>query len=681
MMADLALFYALQGVVDIIVQPLLGRSVGLSRSRSRLVYNPPRDPMSLLDARDLAKSYGAHDIFQDVSISVAHQARIGLVGPNGVGKTTLLRLLAGIEQPDQGSLHRARGLDIGYLPQESTTSARLERDMDTPLWESTLAAFSGLLEMEARLAQLETAMADPHEAESAMARYGPLQETFERDGGYTFRSEAKRVLSGLGFTREEFQRPLRDLSGGERTRALLARLMLQDPDLLLLDEPTNHLDLEAVAWLESWIGDWPGAVLVVSHDRYFLDQVVDHVIDLSATRTDVYRGNYSAYVAQREERRAFNTAQYESQQEFVAREQAYIRKNIAGQNTRQAQGRRKRLERFLRDDAVGRPQSERTMHMGFEGVDRSGDLVLRTHDLVIRHLDGDRPLFEVPDLILHRGECAALIGPNGAGKTTFLKTLLGNLDPWQGEAKLGESVDVAYFAQAHEGLNLDRTVLRSFMDAAPELSTAEARDRLARFLFTGDMVDAPIRSLSGGERGRLVLARLAQQEANLLLLDEPTNHLDLPSQEVLQAALDTFPGTVLLVSHDRYLIDALATQVWAVSPRENRLSVHRGDYHSYLESQRAAQLGADQAAGRPPTRSKKPAANHKPLTGDRRLEEVEALVDGLEAELSQLVRKIEAAGTDRDEVSRLSEAYAELKVRLDAELAVWERLVRSDRGA
>jgi len=678
-MADLALFYALQGVVDIIVQPLFGRNAGPGRMRRPLVYNPPRDPMSLLDARNLAKSYGAHDIFHGVSLSIPHQARMGLVGPNGVGKTTLLRLLAGIERPDDGSLHRARGLDIGSLPQESSDSVRPAHELDTSLWDSTLAAFSGMLDMEGRLAALESDMADPHQAESAMARYGPLQETFERKGGYTFRAEAKRVLSGLGFSREEFKRLLGELSGGERTRALLARLLLQDPDLLLLDEPTNHLDLEAIAWLEGWISDWPGAVLVVSHDRYFLDRVVDHVVELSASGADIYRGNYSAYAAQRDDRRSHQAAEYEAQQEFVAREQAYIRKNIAGQNARQAQGRRKRLERFLKDDAIDRPRDQRTMHMGFEGVDRSGDLVVRTSNLVIRHPDGDRPLFEVPDMILHRGECAALIGPNGAGKTTFLKTLLGDLPSWQGEARLGDSVDVAYFAQAHEGLDLDQSVLQSFRDVSQGLSTGQARDRLAQFLFTGEMVDMPIRSLSGGERGRLVLARLAQREANLLLLDEPTNHLDLPSQEILQAALVAFPGTVLLVSHDRYLIDALATQVWALSPRENRLSVHRGDYQSFLESRRLAETRAQRGENTPRTESK--AKPHKGTPRPESLEDVESRVDGLEVELSDLAKAIEAAGTDREQVARLGEAYADLKEVLDAELAIWERLVRADRGA
>jgi ATP-binding cassette subfamily F protein 3 len=637
--------------------------------------------MSLLDVRNLAKSYGAHDIFHGVSLSIPHQARMGLVGPNGVGKTTLLRLMAGIEQPDEGRIQKARGLEIGYLPQESTRSVRLEGTLEVSLWDSTVAAFSGLLDAERRLSELETAMADPRQAESAMARYGPLQESFERDGGYTFRAETKKVLTGLGFTREDFQRPLTDLSGGERTRALLARLLLQDPDLLLLDEPTNHLDLEAVAWLESWIRDWPGAVLVVSHDRYFLDTVVDHVIELSSAGADVYRGNYTAYVGQRLERRAFQAARYDSQQEFIAREQAYIRKNIAGQNTRQAQGRRKRLERFLRDDAVERPREQRTMHMGFEGVDRSADLVVRTHDLVIGHLDGDRPLFEVPDLILARGECAALIGPNGAGKTTFLKTLLGELDPWNGEARLGESVKVAYFAQAHEGLDLGRTVLQSFLDAAPDLTTGDARDRLAQFLFTGDRVEATVGSLSGGERGRLVLARLAQQEANLLLLDEPTNHLDLPSQEVLQEALDTFPGTVLLVSHDRYLIDALATQVWAVTAHANRLTVHRGDYQSYLQSQRAAELAAIEAVNRADHKAGESPRKASVQPSSRRLDDVEARVEALEVELSQLSRDIQAAGEDREAVARLGEAYAQVQMDLDAELAVWERLVRSDRGA
>ncbi len=634
--------------------------------------------MSLLDARNLSKSYGAVDVLDGISISLPHQARVALVGPNGVGKTTLLRLLAGVERPDSGEIHRVKNLKVGYLPQELAASARPAGAPTRRLWDLALSARQGLVDMEHHLAELEAAMARPEQAESALDRYGPLQEAFERAGGYTFRSEISAVLTGLGFDRHDHQRSIDDLSGGERTRAQLALLILRDPGLLLLDEPTNHLDLESVVWLEAWLRDWPGALVVVSHDRYFIDHVADHVAELSTRRLELYRGNYTSYAHQRTERAAFHSEEYARQQAFIARQEDYIRRNIAGQNTRQAQGRRKRLERFVRDEAIERPESDRDLRLGFEAVGRSGDRVLRTEGLIVRHPDGDRPLFVVPDLELERGECAALIGPNGVGKTTLLRTLVGEIEPWRGEVFQGSAVQIAYFAQAHEGLDPDDTVLQSFLRVSSDQSIARARDVLAQFLFTADKVEASVASLSGGERGRLVLARLAQQEANLLLLDEPTNHLDLPSQEVLQSALASYPGTILLVSHDRYLIDALATQIWSVSKGETRMEVHLGDYQSFLAGPERAEP--------PDSRSKPPkprqlARHPKPPGEARRLEHIEARIQELKSELTLLAAGIEAAAGDVAEITRLGEQYVTVKENLDQELATWERLARPDEGA
>jgi ATP-binding cassette subfamily F protein 3 len=638
-------------------------------------YNPPRDPMSLLSGTELAKSFGAQDVFAGVALAIPHQARIALVGPNGVGKTTLLRILAGLEAPDSGRLQRARSLRVGYLPQETLAIEGTQALQSVGLWDWSVRALASLRTQEAELHRLEQAMADPGQAEEAMARYGTLQEAFERAGGYVYAARVRRVLNGLGFTPAEDGVPLGRLSGGERTRAELARLLLEDPDLLVLDEPTNHLDVEAVEWLEGWLTEWPGAVLVVSHDRYFLDRVSENVWELSPRGLEVYRGNYTAYLGQRQERRTFQAAAHAAQQEHVRKEQEFIRRNLAGQNTRQAQGRRKRLERMLRDEAIQRPEPEQTVQLALQPAPRSGDLVLETETLRIGYADDPAALFSVPDLVLRRGECAALIGPNGAGKTTFLKTILGQTPAFAGEVRTGASLRLGYFAQAHQGLNPNRTVLQEIQDAAPRWTVGQCRDFLARFLFRGEAVEKAIGVLSGGERGRVALATLTLQGANLLLLDEPTNHLDLPSQEVLQEALQDFPGTILLVSHDRYLINALATQVWAIHPGKRRMEVYSGDYSAYAaqrrldqERVRGAEVGERQR-DRPRPRDSSAGA----------LRAAEERIAALEAELAELAGLLEAAGADVPRVTELGARYAQLEVRLDAEFTAWEQLARGPR--
>jgi len=633
--------------------------------------------MSLLTASNLAKSFGAQDIFSAVSLAIPHQSRIGLVGPNGCGKTTLLRLLAGIEQPDGGQLSRARALRIGYLPQEALPPGLPGMQAGTKLWDFCLDALAELRRQEAELALLEAAMADPRRAEEAMARYGPMQEAFERNGGYTYANRIKRVLTGLGFASEAFDRPLARLSGGERTRAYLARLILEDPDLLLLDEPTNHLDIEALEWLEGWLRDWPGAVLAVSHDRYFLDRVAHQIWELEPSGLEVYRGSYSAFVQQRLERKALQAQAYRKQQAFVATESDYIARNLAGQNTRQAKGRRKRLERMLRQEAVERPRTEGSIHFAFARAERSGDRVLETQALQVGHSDALEALFVVPDLVLRRGECAALLGPNGAGKTTFLRTLLGEVTPRAGEVRLGASIRLGYFAQAHADLDASCTVLQSVMQADPSLTPAAARDWLGRFLLRGDDVDKTVDLLSGGERGRLALARLVLQGANLLLLDEPTSHLDLASQETLQAALSAYEGTILLVSHDRYLVNALATQVWQVEAASQQLQVFFGNYDQMLDAQRAqAQPAQTRSSAAAPTSCRQARSGQ----AARRLEAQEAEIHTLEQSLAQLGAQLQQSGSDVGRVRELGERYAALEAELQAALSAWERLAEEMEG-
>lgn len=625
--------------------------------------------MSLISAADLAKSYGAEDLFERVTLAIPHQARIALVGPNGIGKTTLLRVLIGLERPDGGSVQRARNLRHGYLPQVVEHGAFAGGESQT-LWELGLGAFAELRAQESRLATLETEMADPRRAAQALAAYGPLQEAFELAGGYAYLSRLRQVLNGLGFAAEEFDWPLERLSGGERTRARLARLLLEDPDLLILDEPTNHLDLQAIEWFEGWLREWPGAALIVSHDRYLLDRAIDTIWELTERGIETYRGSYTSYAQQRAERRQFQLDSYRAQQQHVRKEEEYIRRNIAGQNTRQAQGRRKRLERLLHDERLSSPEAPATVHLDFGEAPRSGDQVLMTSNLTIGYADSPRPLFTAPDLTLTRGECAALIGPNGAGKTTLLKTLLGEVPPWAGQVRIGASVQIGYFAQAHAGLHLERSVLDEVLSADARLRLSQARDLLAQLLFTGEAVFKPVEVLSGGERARLALLTLILQGANLLLLDEPTTHLDIPSQEILQEALAQFPGTILIVSHDRYLIDALATQIWTITPQERSLEVFRGGYAEYVEAQRQA-APPPSAEPRPRQRSTQVAPEGP---SRRELEAIENRIAELERALADTAKALEAAGSDVEAVRNLGLRYAETENELHRQLAVWEQM-------
>jgi ATP-binding cassette, subfamily F, member 3 len=600
-----------------------------------------------------------------------------LVGPNGVGKTTLLRMLIGLDEPSTGQIKRAKNLRLGYLPQEAQATS-----VEHTLWEECLSVFNDLIAQQAELARLESSMSDPSQAEAALELYGTKQLAFEQRGGYTYEHRIRQTLSGLGFSPADFTRPLYQLSGGQRTRSLLARLLLSQPDMLLLDEPTNHLDIDAVEWLESYLKDWNGAILIVSHDRYFLDQVASTIWEMTPA-LETYHGNYTAYLAQRTERYARRLEEYQSQAAFIEKEEDYIRRNMAGQNTRQAQGRRKRLERLLEEARLTPPLEPRRLHLNIQPVNRSGDLVLRTQQLSVGYADEKRPLFSVPDLILTRGECAAIIGPNGAGKTTFLKTILEKIPPFTGETVMGSNLHIGYFAQAHEGLCPQNNLIEEINVVNPEMRPAEVRDYLAKFLFTGDDVFKPVSILSGGERGRLALAKLALSGANLLLLDEPTNHLDLPSQEVLQAVLGGYAGTILLVSHDRYLIDKLATQIWEVDAKLGQLCVFQGTYSEYRAMQQAEMVARNAApAAAVPTHPNVPRPRQNPNPGSsnqvrqrhRRLQEIEAEISEMEEQVAAISRQLENPPADPEKVQFLGQEYVRLQSLLDERLEEWTQL-------
>jgi ATP-binding cassette subfamily F protein 3 len=663
--------------------------------------------MSLITAQDLAKSFGARDIFSGISLSIPRHARIAIIGPNGIGKTTLLRILAGEEEPSAGVVSQAKKLSIGHLAQEA--------GLESPhtLWEECLMPFQPLRELETELQCLEQAMGHPGEIDQVLEKYGRLQADFEHRGGYTYILRIQQVLSGLGFTPDEYQAPLSRLSGGERTRALLARLLLTEPDLLILDEPTNHLDIAAVEWLEGYLSQWEGATLIVSHDRYFLDQVVDTIWEMTRTGFEVYHGNYSAYVDQRTERWERRREVFEAEKEKLDKDLDYIKKNISGQNVSQARGRLRRLTRHLqaieqvgmqaaistkwaelsrsvdtttsmlspevaerRISALREPSNRPPrLHLHLHTDQRSGEIVLRTHELQIGY--PGKPLFFAGELELRRLQCTALIGPNGAGKTTFLKTILERIPPLAGEVELGASLNVGYFAQAHEDLHPERTLVQEIDSVAPDMLLADIRNYLAKFLFTGEDVFKMVEVLSGGERGRLALAKLALSGANLLLLDEPTNHLDIPSQEILQEVLDQFQGTILLVSHDRYLIDALATQIWEIDETKGILHTFKGSYSLYHQQQEAERMAEKEARESSLVKKELP---RRPvvLVEDRRkrarLKEVEELIDQLEDDLATLSHRLENPPADAANVQKLGREYVRVQTELEALMEEWEEL-------
>jgi ATP-binding cassette subfamily F protein 3 len=666
------------------------------------------DPsMSLIAAASLAKSFGAEEIFREVSFSVARGARFALVGPNGIGKTTLLRILMGLEPPSAGKVTRAKALRVGYLPQEA------DFKLEGTIWEACTAVFEDLIRKQAELQKLELEMSHPKSRDAALAKYGSLQEDFERRGGYIYQVRIKQVLSGLGFAAADFELPLNHLSGGQRTRAYLARLLLSNPDLLLLDEPTNHLDMDAVEWLEGYLSHWEGAAIIVSHDRYFLDRACNSLLEMALSGTELYRGNYTAYLQERENRWTHRVEVFEAERLKLLKDVDYIRRNISGQNVQQAKGKLRRLTRiveaieqvgmdavvstkwsrldvdkttspFSADEAERRVRALRPpvrsvpdLGLHLRSTQRSGELVIRTRALEVGY--PGKLLFWAPDIELRRSDCAALIGPNGAGKSTFLKTILGQLEPLGGEVLLGASLHIGYFAQAHEGLDPEKTVLEEVLASSPGMLPSNARDYLGRYLFSGDDVFKRVSMLSGGERGRLALAKLALEDTNLLLLDEPTNHLDIPSQEVLQAVLDSYQGTILLVTHDRYLVDALGTQIWEIDPDESHLSVFKGTYSQMKEerTRQAARLAETQAIG-PANAAKLPRRKDVAGRGQRKrtaeLQEVENRIAALEQQLGEIASALEHPPGDPAKIMHLGAEYTRLQRLMDERLAEWERL-------
>ncbi|MBP6016384.1 MAG: ABC-F family ATP-binding cassette domain-containing protein [Candidatus Promineofilum sp.] len=673
--------------------------------------------MAILSASNVGQSFGEYDVFGGVNVSIPQDGKIGLVGPNGVGKTTLLLILAGQATPSSGQVYVAKGSRIGYLSQESS-DAFIGQSARQTVFEEMVAVFEPLKAVEARLRQLEADMAADELHDTLLEEYSRLQMEYEIRGGYEYETRVRMVLTGLGFRPDAWSQPLTQLSGGQKTRVLLGRLLLESPDLLILDEPTNHLDVQAIEWLESTLTAWPGAVLVVSHDRYFLDRVANTIWEMSTAGVESYRGNYSAYLTQRQDRWERLQREYESFQERIAKEMDFIRRNIAGQRTQMAWGKLSRLSREVEAVRAGglgaigdlsskgwsrisdeldlrrpaatlaelqaavaalpAPTRPPVVNMRLNAAYRSGKIVLRATDLTVGY--PGRPLFTVEELELHRLETAALIGPNGTGKTTFLKVVLGLLEPLAGNLSLGASLKVGYFAQAQEALNPQATVLDELL-RHKEMLISEARNYLARYLFRGDEVFSLISTLSGGERARLALAILVLEEANFLLLDEPTNHLDIPSQEVLQAALESFDGTILLVTHDRYLVDRLASQIWALRQDDGslRLEVFDGPYRDYLAARAArpvvVEVEASSSNGDGVAAPSRLSKNELRRRAEA-LETVEADIATTENAITRLAEALQSAAAAQDfgELQRLTADYEATERKLEQLFGEWETM-------
>ena len=529
--------------------------------------------MIILTIQNLKKAYGGNVVLKDVSLTLQDRQRMGLVGVNGCGKSTLLKILAGKETEDDGSVSMMKGIRIGYMEQQ------YEAQGDNTVFEELKQVYDPVFAMEEKMRALEEEMA--HAGETELKRLGDtytrLSDAFEKADGYGWKSSINGVLSGLGFSREQYDQPARLLSGGEMTRLCLAKLLLQKPDLLLLDEPTNHLDLEALDWLEHYLAEYRGTLLVVSHDRYFLDHVCTHVSEILLGNLEQYEGNYSSYMTQRAERFEIRMRAWEQQQKLIAREEAIIARYKSfnrEKSIKAAESREKRLEKIERLD---KPVDEKQVRFRFEAKRRTGDDVMFIRDFSKGF--GGRMLFHNVNLTLRAGDRVALIGPNGIGKSTLLKCLVGEENQDTGSVRWGANVDLGYYDQKQEGLHPNKTVLDEVWDAFPRLEQSDVRGALGLFLFTGEDVFMPIHTLSGGEKGRVALTKLMLHKDNVLLLDEPTNHLDMDSREVLEDALDSFEGTILAVSHDRYFINRFATRVAVLT--EEGITEYLGNFDDY----------------------------------------------------------------------------------------------------
>ena len=614
---------------------------------------------------DVYKSYGATEVLRRVTFQINPREHAGLVGRNGAGKTTIFRLLTGREETDRGDVILLKGLRVGLLEQQPIFPDNLN------VIDEALSVFTELRSLEAEITRLEHEMSDAtgDALDEAMHSYSDLRNQFEIAGGFSYQARAGSVLVGLGFSDSEFQKPAEQLSGGQKARLALAKLLLSEPDVLLLDEPTNHLDVNAVEWLEDFLSEYKRAFLIISHDRFLLDRTANKIVELDAGRATVYPGNFSAYTKQREERRLAQSREFEEQQDLIARTEDFIRRNIAGQKTKQAKSRRKMLEKLDRVEAV---RDERVGDFRLPGVARAGDNVLAVTDLSVGYWMNT--LATGITFLLRRSERLGIIGPNGSGKTTFLKTILGSLQPMSGGLTWGANVNIEYFDQELSSLDPTFTVIEELAVTAPRATIAELRSYLAKFLFTGDDILKSVGALSGGEQSRLALAKLIYSRANVLVMDEPTNHLDIPSREALERALAEFAGTIITVSHDRYFLDKLATEILHF---DNGIATyHTGSYTDFYALHHLKQSVKEEprSTKRPAVTRSKPRSGSSAKPRPRAIDEIEQEIKTLENDLADLSERLGNASSDwrPEQYAEISDRQKHISSRLEALYGEWQ---------
>lgn len=630
----------------------------------------------ILSCKNISKSFGIDLVLNNINFQIEEKEKIAITGVNGAGKSTLFKILAGEISADSGEIYTAKDAVIGYLPQNT------EIDSNNTIFDEMLLVFSEVIELESNLHSLEKEMSilKGDELAKLMDKYSLIQHQFEELNGYAYKSQIKGVLKGLGFNEEQFYQPISQLSGGQKTRVALAKLLLSSPSILLLDEPTNHLDITAIEWLEDFLKNYPNVVIIISHDRYFLDKLVSKVIEIENTQATIYNGNYSFYAKQKQINREIHLKQYLNQQKEIKRQEQIIqtlRSFNREKSLKRAKSREKALEKI---DRIKAPDSlPSSMKFSLEAGIESGNDVL--HVKKLSKSFADKKLFQNVSFQLKKGEKVCLIGPNGIGKTTLFKILLNQLDYDEGSFRLGTNVKISYYDQEQQNISYDKTIIDEISDAYPSLTLGEIRNILAAFLFTGDDVFKKISTLSGGERGRVSLCKMMLSEGNFLLLDEPTNHLDLLSKEILEDAINGYTGTILYISHDRYFINKTASKILELSPLG--VTEYLGNYDYYLEKRNEINLAINSSNLKDEKASSAKDEWLRQKEEQAQQRKLQAQIESIEKEIHEIESQIE----EIDELLCLEEVYTnpekskeayDSKVNLEAKLESlyqqWEEL-------